>query len=57
MKKKVLYIITYISVLLFIVFGAMLDSDTYIPAVICLVSGLWLLLFIIANERRFTGYE
>lgn len=49
MRIKILRFITGVAAISWAVSGSMLDSDTYIPHVICLISSLWLVLILWAN--------
>lgn len=52
LHNKVLWGITYIAVLLFTISMSAMDSNTYIPVVVMILSLAWLLLFSLANEER-----
>ena len=51
MKNKILKTITGIMAVLFILAASSLDSNTYIPHIICAVSEVWLILFLLANRK------
>lgn len=51
MKNAVLKTITIISAIVFVLSVIALDSESYVPFYTALVSGLWLLLFAIANQK------
>lgn len=48
-KNHVLKFITYLSVVLFFVFGSMLDSMTVIPLIVCSICLAWLAIMTVAN--------
>ena len=50
MKNTVLKAITAISTGLFIVSACAMDSVSYIPVIVCVVSMTWLALFAYANR-------
>ena len=52
MKTKILKAITYIAVVAFIMFATALDCGSVIPLIVCLLSGIWLLLIAIANTPK-----
>ena len=51
MKNKILKTITGIMAVLFILAASSLDSNTYIPHIICAVSEVWFILFLLANRK------
>lgn len=51
MKNLILKTITAIMAVLFVLSAACLDSDTYIPHIICVVAEAWFVLFLIANRK------
>lgn len=51
MKNKILKTITGIMAVLLILAASSLDSDTYIPYIICAVSEVWFILFLLANRK------
>ena len=51
MKNRILKSITGIMAVLFILAASSLDSDTYIPYIICAVSEVWFILFLLANRK------
>ena len=51
MKNKILKTITRIMAVLFFLAASALDSNTYIPHIICAVSEVWIVLFLIANRK------
>ena len=51
MKNKILKTITGIMAVLFVLAASALDSNTYIPHIICAVSEVWIVLFLIANRK------
>lgn len=59
MKNKVLWMITNLNVLSFIIMTAAVDSDSWIPLIIMCVNMAWLVLFVAVNfdyfERRYHG--
>lgn len=52
MRIKILKIFTFIAIINCIIFGCMLDSESYIPIIICGISAAWLLLIVIANTPK-----
>lgn len=50
MKNKILKALAYINGFLFLIFACALDSESSIPAIGCMVTGGWLLLFSYANN-------
>jgi hypothetical protein len=50
--NAILWIITYIAFFLFVLAGSCLDSDSWIPHIVVLVSLVWLWCFAKANEER-----
>lgn len=57
MKKKVLKTITSIAAVTAMISISCLDSDSYIPAVIALVSVAWLGLFTYANREALNRWQ
>lgn len=55
MKNKILKAITTINAVSLIFFACCLNSDSWVPLIICLVNALWLVLFVFANVRCFYG--
>lgn len=51
LKNIILKTVAYIMVFLFLVAGCALDSDSWIPHIVCIVSLLWLALFAYANGQ------
>ena len=51
MKNKILKSITGIMAVMFILAASALDSDSYIPHIICAVSEVWFILFLLANRK------
>jgi hypothetical protein len=52
MKNKILKAITYLAGVAFIFGGSALDSQSWLPVIICGVSLAWLALFYVANWER-----
>lgn len=50
MRKIILKTIAAIMGILFIVSGCMLDSASWIPYIVCVISAAWLALFAYANK-------
>lgn len=48
-RIKLLKGLTIAAVIVFLVTGCALDSDSYIPHIACLISEIWLLLMVWAN--------
>lgn len=51
MKNKILKTITFMATMGFIIAGCALDSESYLPAIVCAVCLAWLMLFVIANRE------
>ena len=51
MKNKILKSITGIMAVLFLLSASGLDGNTYISHIICAVSEVWIVLFLIANRK------
>lgn len=51
MKNKILKTITGIMAMLFLLAASAVDSDSYIPYIICAVSEVWIGLFLVANRK------
>ena len=49
LKNRVLKLITLINGISFLLSGSMLDSDTWLPGIICIINFVWLLWFGFAN--------
>ena len=49
LRNKVLIAITIVNGISFLLFGCMLDSDTCLPGIICVISFTWLVWFGCAN--------
>ena len=57
-KNTILIGLCRLNVVLFLLSGCMLDSESRIPCVAMLVSAAWLLIFLVANAERWGGeYE
>lgn len=59
-RKKIIILVTYIMVALLLFVSFTLDSDFPIQPwqiVLAIVSGVWLVLFVIANSERIGIYE
>jgi hypothetical protein len=52
LHNKFLWLVTYSAVILFTLSMSAMDSDSWIPAVVMILSLAWLLLFSLANEER-----
>ena len=50
--NAILWIITYIAFFLFMLSGSCIDSDSWIPPVVMIVSLGWMLCFAKVNEER-----
>lgn len=48
-RIKILKTLTIAAVVVFILSGCALDSDSYIPHIACLISEIWLCLIVWAN--------
>ena len=55
MKNKVLKAITWVASMVFIFSACELDSDSYIPHIICTVCLAWLLPFVLINGEVING--
>ncbi|MEG1994805.1 MAG: hypothetical protein RR255_00025 [Bacilli bacterium] len=51
MKNKILKLTTNIAALSFLFNACLLDSISYIPIVVCVISLSWISLFIYANDK------
>ena len=51
-KNYILKFITYLSVILFFVFGSMLDSATIIQLIVCAICLVWLVIMTVANIEK-----
>lgn len=51
MKNKILMSITYIMLAVFLIAGCGLDSDSITPYILCSVSLMWLLPFVLVNRE------
>lgn len=51
MRNKILKAVTTVAAIAFIVSGCCLDSQSWLPHIICGVSLLWLALIVIANRE------
>ena len=49
MRNKILKAVTTVAAIAFILSGCALDSQSWLPHIICGVSLLWLVLMVIAN--------
>lgn len=56
MKSKALKYMTYIAAWLFIFSGSALDSQSYIPSVICLLSLFWLCLMAYVHREELMNW-
>lgn len=56
MKNKILKSITGIMAVLFILAASALDSNTYTPHIICAVSEVWIVLFLLANRKALKSW-
>ena len=52
LHNKFLWLVTYSAVILFTLSMSAMDSDSWIPPVVMILSLAWLLLFSLANEER-----
>ena len=51
MKNKILKAINYIMAFIFLFFACLLDSDTWIPYIVCCVCLAWFILFMFVNRE------
>lgn len=51
MKNRILKTITVIMAVLFLLSASAIDSNTYIPHIVCAISEAWIVLFLIANRK------
>ena len=56
MKNKILKSITGIMAVLFILAASSLDANSYIPHIICAVSEVWFILFLLANRKSLKSW-
>ena len=52
MRIKVLKVITYIAIVVWLLSVCVIDSNSWIPYITCGVSSLWILLIVVANCRE-----
>lgn len=52
MRVKILKVLTKIAIILMILSACALDSDSWVPTIICAISGAWLVLITIANTPK-----
>ena len=50
MKKKVMNKLNAIAFFVFFISGSAVDSESYIPMIVCAASLLWLMLFLKTSE-------
>ena len=51
MKNRILKTTTVIMAVLFLLSASAIDSNTYIPHIVCAISEAWIVLFLIANRK------
>jgi hypothetical protein len=56
MKNRILKSITGIMAVLFVLAASALDSNSYIPYIICAVSEAWFVLFLLANRKALKSW-
>lgn len=54
LKNKIIKSITYVMAFIFIFSACLLDSDTWIPYIVCCVCLAWFILFMFVN-REYLG--
>lgn len=52
MRVKILKIITVINLIIAILSACCLDSESWLPEILCLISSAWLLLIAVANTPK-----
>lgn len=52
MRNKILTATAYTMAIIFIISASALDSESMLPVVLCVISQLWLLLFMVANRKK-----
>ena len=57
LKNRILKSITYVMAFIFIFSVCLLDSDTWIPYIVCFICMIWFVLFIIANKNYLINFE
>ena len=57
MKNKILKTINCIMAIIFLFFACLLDSDTWIPYIVCGICTIWFVLFVIANKNYLINFE
>lgn len=55
MKNKILWTITAVAGLVLVVSACALDTNSYVPHIICSVCLAWLLPFVLINREAFNG--
>ena len=56
MKNKVLKAINFIVAIIFLLSICLLDSDTWIPCIVCFVCEIWFAIFVFANKETLMKY-
>lgn len=56
MKNKILKTINFIVAIIFIISGCMLDSDTWIPYIVCFICEIWFAIFVFVNKETLMKY-
>lgn len=56
MKNKILNTINFIVAIIFIISGCMLDSDTWIPYIVCFICEIWFAIFVFVNKETLMKY-
>ena len=56
MKNKILKAINYIMAIIFLLSICLLDSDTWIPCIVCFVCEIWFAIFVFANKETLMKY-
>ena len=56
MKNKILKAINFIVAIIFLLSICLLDSDTWIPCIVCFVCEIWFAIFVFANKETLMKY-
>ena len=56
MKNKILKTINFIVAIIFLLSICLLDSDTWIPCIVCFVCEIWFAIFVFANKETLMKY-
>lgn len=51
-KNKLIIGSVYLAIIAFVISAMFIDSDSWIPAIVCIVSEIWITFILIANLPR-----